>query len=73
MSANWADALNEKPGITSGLGYINFIHRVDGYGFVTPDEGGRSVYIPARFAHGFFVGQRVCYRAVQGPKSPVVT
>jgi cold shock protein len=56
-------------------GSVKWFDAAKGYGFLTPDEGGREVFVHYRDIAGIGYrtltdGQRVGYDQVDGPKGP---
>ena len=57
------------------MGTVKWFSAEKGYGFITPDEGGKDVFVhySAVQAEGYRTlneGQKVEYEVVQGPKGP---
>lgn len=55
-------------------GTIKWYSKEKGFGFITPDEGGRDIYMPSRNIetedHELMDGQRVEYETTLGKKGP---
>jgi cold shock CspA family protein len=58
---------------TFETGHIKLLHPQKGYGFISPDKGGRDVFMPRSLACDFFAGQRVKFTYVRGLRNPVAT
>jgi cold shock CspA family protein len=57
------------------VGVVKWFNESRGYGFITPDEGGRDVYVHSTAIKGagsqsLQEGQRVEFEITEGPKGP---
>jgi CspA family cold shock protein len=69
----WPAAVGERQGKTQmKTGTVKFFNNAKGFGFITPDEGGKDVFVHINDLGGTALqeGSKVQFEVVQGKKGP---